>query len=290
MQADMHSGAAIPSLRRFNEALLALTEDNWRERLTPVLAELCFNLESFNPAFAAVLLSVQSTIGNSSYQRRDAALKQLIVPLAGEYGMHNGEHQGMHRLSSRRVPLPCEAGMPCITPRDILYFLLMEFPWNLRDGTLMYGLLRMAPSTWVYQLFLPHGNERQRMLNAFWGCSTGQLNRSVGCCSGKTHRELFDDWVKSMVGESASDLIAKGRDPIHARRMFDKMMMDIPNGGGLPGCPLTQATYALGYNLAIEYLAHYEQRRMLESFPILDGRLMKKLGCTVDWLFLEVRC
>jgi hypothetical protein len=95
MQAEMHSGAAIPSLVRFNEALLSLTEDNWQPRLKPVLAELCYNLESFNPAFAAVLLTVQRTIGNSDYKRRDAALKQLIVPLAGEYGMHNSEPQGM---------------------------------------------------------------------------------------------------------------------------------------------------------------------------------------------------
>ena len=100
MQGDMHAGAAIPSLRRFNEALLSLTEDNWKERLRPVLAELCFNLESFNPAFAAVLLRVQMTIGNSDYQRRDAALKQLIVPLAGEYGMHNGAPQGMFMFLS----------------------------------------------------------------------------------------------------------------------------------------------------------------------------------------------
>jgi hypothetical protein len=94
MQAEMHNGAAIPSLVRFNKALRALTPDNWHSRLEPVLAELCYNLESFNPAFAAVLLQVQCTIGNSDYKRRDAALKHLIQPLAGEYGMHNGEPQG----------------------------------------------------------------------------------------------------------------------------------------------------------------------------------------------------
>lgn len=93
VQEGMHSGAAIPSLVRFNKALLALDENDWQDRLKPVLSELCFNLESFNPAFAAVILRVQSTIGNSDYLRRDAALKQLIVPLAGEYGMHNGEQQ-----------------------------------------------------------------------------------------------------------------------------------------------------------------------------------------------------
>ncbi len=57
--------------------------------------ELAYNLESFNPAFTAVLLKVQRTIGVSDYVGRDIALKHLIQPLAGEYGMHNNEPQGM---------------------------------------------------------------------------------------------------------------------------------------------------------------------------------------------------
>lgn len=93
LQAELKQGAGIDALVRFNGALRALPEDGWRARLAPVLAELCFNLESFNPAFAAVILRVQSSIGSSDYLRRDAALKRLIVPLAGEYGMHNGEAQ-----------------------------------------------------------------------------------------------------------------------------------------------------------------------------------------------------
>lgn len=40
------------------------------------------------------LAQVQSSIGFSDYVRRDIALKNLIQPLAGEYGMHNGEQQG----------------------------------------------------------------------------------------------------------------------------------------------------------------------------------------------------
>ena len=62
--------------------------------LRPVMCELAYNLESFNPAFTAVLLRVQQTIGVSDYVRRDTALKSLIQPLAGEYGMHNNEAQG----------------------------------------------------------------------------------------------------------------------------------------------------------------------------------------------------
>lgn len=59
-----------------------------------MMHELAYNLESFNPAFTAVLLRVQSTIGLTDYVRRDTALKNLIQPLAGEYGMHNNEAQG----------------------------------------------------------------------------------------------------------------------------------------------------------------------------------------------------
>lgn len=59
------------------------------------MGELAYNLESFNPAFTAVLLKVQATIGHSDYVARDMALKNLIQPLAGEYGMHNGLAQGV---------------------------------------------------------------------------------------------------------------------------------------------------------------------------------------------------
>lgn len=92
-QAELANGASIAALRRFNAALSALDAGTWQDKLTPVLAEHCYNLESFNPAFAATVLAVQKSIGHSDYLRRDAALKRLIVPLAGEYGMHNGEPQ-----------------------------------------------------------------------------------------------------------------------------------------------------------------------------------------------------
>lgn len=39
-------------------------------------------------------LQIQSSIGFSNYVQRDMALKHLIQPLAGEYGMHNGQEQG----------------------------------------------------------------------------------------------------------------------------------------------------------------------------------------------------
>lgn len=49
-----------------------------------------------------------------------------------------------------------------------------------------------------------------------------------------------------------------------------------------------QASYALGYNLAIEYLADYEKTWMLDSFRSLDARIFSGLGKKVDWIFLEV--
>lgn len=61
-----------------------------KERMWRAWNELCFNLESFNPIFTAVMLKVQCTIGLSDYEARDEALQQLIVPLGGEYGLSAG--------------------------------------------------------------------------------------------------------------------------------------------------------------------------------------------------------
>jgi hypothetical protein len=47
-----------------------------------------------------------------------------------------------------------------------------------------------------------------------------------------------------------------------------------------------QASYALGYNLAIEYLADYEKTWMLDSFRDINSRVLNK---DIDWIFLEVR-
>lgn len=107
MQDELRGGASMAAMRRFDAALRGLPACGWRARLAPVFAEWAFNLESFNPAFAAVVLAVQSSIGASDYARRDAALKRLIVPLAGEYGMHNGEPQGA-------PPAPSGSGAPVL--------------------------------------------------------------------------------------------------------------------------------------------------------------------------------
>ena len=47
---------------RFNLALKSLPESSWEQLLTPVFIELCYNLESFNPAFTSCLLMVQVSL------------------------------------------------------------------------------------------------------------------------------------------------------------------------------------------------------------------------------------
>lgn len=50
-----------------------------------------------------------------------------------------------------------------------------------------------------------------------------------------------------------------------------------------------QGSYALGYNLAIEYLADYEKTWMLDSFKALNARVLAPAGRGMtEWLFLEV--
>ena len=51
---------------------------------------------------------------------------------------------------------------------------------------------------------------------------------------------------------------------------------------------VVQASYALGYNLAIEYLADYEKTWMLDSFRDLSTRYMAAQGRNINWVFLEV--
>lgn len=64
---------------------------------------MAYNLESFNPIFTAVLLAVQNTVGLSDYFHRDAALKFLIQPLMGEYGMSSAAPPGpTHRALFQR--------------------------------------------------------------------------------------------------------------------------------------------------------------------------------------------
>ncbi|CAG9463340.1 unnamed protein product [Pedinophyceae sp. YPF-701] len=197
LEAELDVGHSVKALRRFNDNLAKLDASNWQQRLRPVFNELAHNLETFNPAFTAVVLKVQMTIGASDYDRRDAALQNLIQPLAGEYGLNIGEELG------------------------------------------------------------------------------------------KTHRRLFAEWYESVMGEELSALLAERVKPVHSERFFAEMMRDITNGGNRVH-PLEQASYAIGYNLAIEYLADYEKTWMLDSFRAFDKRVLSPLGRDVEYTFLVV--
>jgi len=170
--------------------------------LRPVFVELAHDLESFNPAFTAVVLSVQMTLGFSDYKRRDAALQALVQPLAGEYGI--------------------AIGQPLL----------------------------------------------------------------------QTHRQLFASWYESTMGEPLETLLAEGAVPAKSLALFSAMMNDIQTGGGATeraNDPVAKASYALGYNLAIEYLADYEKTWLLDAFRSLDARVIGPLtGRKPDYLFMEV--
>ena len=98
---------------------------------------------------------------------------------------------------------------------------------------------------------------------------------------------LFGEWYESMFGHSLESSMAASERPVYGPLLFEQMQRDIGGGGGLAD-PLSQAVYAMGYNLAIEYLADYEKTWMLESFRALNSRFMAAQGRAVDWVFLEV--
>ena len=55
--------------------------------------------------------------------------------------------------------------------------------------------------------------------------------------------------------------MATSAPPVHGERLFAEMMRDIMGPCAERSTPLAAASYALGYNLAIEYLADYEKVR-----------------------------
>lgn len=59
LEQGLSKGEGIRALVDFNNSLRSLNSENWESKLKEVFREWCFNLESFNPAFAAVLLQVK---------------------------------------------------------------------------------------------------------------------------------------------------------------------------------------------------------------------------------------
>mmetsp|Transcript_17101 Transcript_17101/g.47724 ORF Transcript_17101/g.47724 Transcript_17101/m.47724 type:complete len:333 (+) Transcript_17101:92-1090(+) len=195
LEAELDRSESVAALRSFNLALANLDADTWKAKLRPVLRELAYNLESFNPLFTAVLLKVQCGIGATDYVRRDHALKNLIQPLAGEYGMHNGEPQA------------------------------------------------------------------------------------------RTHRELFSEFYQSLMGEPLEEMMREDAAPALSVAAFDAMLKDVMTAGSTDADVVEQGSYAMGYNLAIEYLADYEKTWMLDSFRELHRNHMAH---DLDWTFLTV--
>jgi len=105
---------------------------------------------------------------------------------------------------------------------------------------------------------------------------------------GNTHRQLFAEFYESVTGEQLSELLAQeNQPPAAAQALFERMLTDVSTGGGRED-PVEQASYALGYNLAVEYLAQYEKGWLLDSFRELNRRVLAPAGREVEWLFLEV--
>lgn len=90
---------------------------------------------------------VQSTIGHSDYVQRDQALRLLVQPLAGEYGMHNDEPQGTASCQNFHN---CISGLQINlmnVEEDILCGLLFG-----RKGLLTQNFLCLGPSVSSWQL------------------------------------------------------------------------------------------------------------------------------------------
>mmetsp|Transcript_14649 Transcript_14649/g.48079 ORF Transcript_14649/g.48079 Transcript_14649/m.48079 type:complete len:328 (+) Transcript_14649:18-1001(+) len=104
---------------------------------------------------------------------------------------------------------------------------------------------------------------------------------------GKTHRKLFSEFYTSVTGKALPELIRGGPSPDAAAELFAKMMSDVSNGGFCADA-VEEASYAMGYNLAVEYLAAPEKQWMLDSFKALSERVLAPAGRDVEWLFLEV--
>ena len=115
----------------------------------------------------------------------------------------------------------------------------------------------------------------------------------------KTHRELFSDFYTDLMREPLQmgmnqTLTSQVHCPPAASLLFQQMMRDLTtnpqrrqDGGEMSS--MEMASYAMGYNLAIEYLADYEKTWMLDSFRTLNDQVLAPTGRPLtEWLFLEV--
>lgn len=127
----------------------------------------------------------------------------------------------------------------------------------------------------------------------------GEYGLHAGEPLGKTHRALFREWFESTMGgqESLEALLQDSQcSTKKAEWLFQRMISDVETGGrsqvnGAPGASATKiekASYALGYNLAVEYLANPEKTWLLESFEKFDKKALAPLGRQIEYEFLVV--
>lgn len=91
--------------------------------------------------------------------------------------------------------------------------------------------------------------------------------------------------------ESLEDLLMRSEPPAAGKLLFSQMMRDLSpfKSDGNPRDLVEHASYAMGYNLAIEYLADYEKTWMLDSFRALNDSILTPAGRPLtEWIFLEV--
>lgn len=197
-------------------------------KLRPVMHELAYNLESFNPAFTAVLLKVQQTIGYTDYVRRDTALKHLIQPLAGEYGMHNNEPQG----EAPCLPAAGRGGQTSGGSRATS----ASHGGRIRASSPRPGGSGVA--VWHAPLAEAAGNAAKR-------------SREPGPCSwlgppaARTHRELFSIFYADLMKEPLEALLAAAPRPPAAELFFAQMMRDI-NGAAADAVEQVRGTRPAG--------------------------------------------
>ncbi len=128
---------------------------------------------------------VQRTLGVSDYVRRDMALKNLIQPLAGEYGMHNGQPQ-------------------------------RECPGREREGGAWEEDGWVRGGSWRG----PGGGLGTKTVAVAWAALRWRAWRGSDGArptpprpAVKTHRELFSDFFASLFGYGLEELLADSPQP-----------------------------------------------------------------------------
>lgn len=185
------------------------------------------------PCHPATFPQVQRTIGVSDYVRRDLALKNLIQPLAGEYGMHNS----MPQRELQHGPAILVASMASAAPPAACLVYLA--PCTAPPSCSCLSQLQCGPSACSCTTPLWAAMSCSCLSPCTPQHCTQPADTSLHCpgpAAVKTHRELFSDFFASLFGYPLEDLIASSPAPEAAQRMHAAMQRDILGGGGHASC------------------------------------------------------